>query len=197
MAKLRENYWNNNSMKDKLLILDLDETLVFATEEKLERKADLIIQNIYVYKRPYLDFFIEEMNQYYQLAIWSSGGKEYVEAVTEYIIPNEIDLQFVWSRERCTLKRDIELDQYFFLKNLKKVKKLGFALEKMLIVDNTPSKVSQNYGNAIYPTDFEGAENDDELLHLTQYLKLLTNVDNVRGIEKRGWKEKVKNSSSF
>lgn len=178
-------------MEEKLLILDLDETLIYGTEEKLDRDADFIIQGIYVYKRPYLDDFLKEMNQYYELAIWSSGSKEYVETIVDRIIPEGIVLRFVWSRERCTLKRDIELDQYFFLKNLKKVKKLGFELEKILIVDNTPSKVSLNYGNAIYPLDYEGDESDQELLYLSQYLKRLKDVENFRKIEKRDWQSQV------
>jgi hypothetical protein len=37
----------------KLLILDLDETLVYATEEKLERQEDFIVGQYYVYKRPF------------------------------------------------------------------------------------------------------------------------------------------------
>ena len=43
-----------------LLILDVDETLVFATEKELSRKADFIVFDYHVYKRPYLNQFLEE-----------------------------------------------------------------------------------------------------------------------------------------
>ncbi|MDQ4120460.1 MAG: hypothetical protein M3209_03335 [Acidobacteriota bacterium] len=38
----------------KLLVLDLDETLIYATEEELERKADFRAGQYLVYKRPFL-----------------------------------------------------------------------------------------------------------------------------------------------
>jgi len=43
----------------KLLVLDLDETLVFSTEQELHRPADLRVAGYHVYKRPYLDAFLD------------------------------------------------------------------------------------------------------------------------------------------
>jgi NLI interacting factor-like phosphatase len=41
-----------------LLILDLDETLIYATEEPLQRVPDFIIGPYAVYRRPYLTEFL-------------------------------------------------------------------------------------------------------------------------------------------
>ncbi|WP_454880313.1 NIF family HAD-type phosphatase [Sphingobacterium detergens] len=45
-----------------------------------------------------------------------------------------------------------------------------------------------NYGNAIQIAEFTGNASDDELLLLASYLKKFKNVDNVRRIDKRYWR---------
>jgi RNA polymerase II subunit A small phosphatase-like protein len=59
----------------------------------------------------------------------------------------------------------------------------------VLIVDDTPEKCVRNYGNAIHPRPFEGAEDDDELDRLARYLVLLKDEPDMRTIEKRRWRE--------
>jgi carboxy-terminal domain RNA polymerase II polypeptide A small phosphatase len=41
-----------NETDKKLLILDLDETLIHATSKKLSREPDFIVFDYFVYKRP-------------------------------------------------------------------------------------------------------------------------------------------------
>jgi RNA polymerase II subunit A small phosphatase-like protein len=91
----------------KLLILDIDETLIHATNKSLDRLPDFMISKYQVYKRPYLDEFLQEIKEDFLLAIWSSASDDYVRAVVEKIIPKEIKLEFVWGRSRCTLKRNL------------------------------------------------------------------------------------------
>ncbi|SEC79268.1 carboxy-terminal domain RNA polymerase II polypeptide A small phosphatase [Tenacibaculum sp. MAR_2009_124] len=185
-----------------LLILDIDETLIHATSNKLDKEEDFSVFNYYVYQRPYLHEFIDEIRNDYHLAIWSSASDDYVREIVNCIIPKEINLQFVWGRSRCKPKRILDIDsygiydnryqeQYNYIKPLKKVKKLGFKLERTLIVDDTPHKCIENYGNAIYPKEYLGQNDDDELLFLAKYLKTLKDEKNVRKIEKRDWKKKI------
>ena len=61
----------------------------------------------------------------------------------------------------------------------------------MLIVDDSPEKTKDNFGNAIYISPFEGGQEDQELLLLLKYLVSIKDMSNVRGFEKRGWKNKV------
>jgi TFIIF-interacting CTD phosphatase-like protein len=171
-----------------LLILDLDETLIHATEKKLDIESDFQYAEYYVYKRPNLIEFLTEMNQYFKLAVWSSADDNYVDDVVELIKPTEIEFEFVWARSRCTTRRDYELDTYVREKRLKKVKKQGFRLEKSLIVDDSPEKTRDNFGNAIYVLPFEGDQNDNELNLLSEFLKTIKDSENVRRIEKRGWR---------
>ncbi len=171
-----------------LLILDLDETLIHATESKLEIKSDFQYAEYFVYKRPNLNKFLTEMSEHFKLAVWSSADDKYVKDVVELIKPTEIEFEFIWARSRCTLKRDYELDKYVREKRLKKVKKQGFRLEKSLIVDDSPEKTRDNFGNAIYVMPYEGNLNDNELNLLSEFLKSIKDTENVRSIEKRGWR---------
>ena len=71
------------------------------------------------------------------------------------------------------------------------MRRLGYNLQQVLIVDDTPEKVRNCYGNAIYPTPFLGDPSDRELLMLGRYLHTLHDAENVRSIEKRQWQQRV------
>ena len=171
---------------NKLLVLDLDETLIHATESKLEMSEDFQFGEYYIYKRPYLDTFLEDISKHFNIGIWSSADDDYVTEIVQLIKPETIDLKIIWGRSRCSVKRDYDYDQYNFEKRLDKLKKQGFRLEQIIMVDDSPEKTRNNYGNAIYIKEFTGDQNDEELKFLHDYLLTLKTVDNVRLIEKRG-----------
>ncbi len=174
-----------------LLILDVDETLIHATEKKLTIPHDFEYADYFVYKRPFLNEFLELANQHFKLAIWSSADDTYVNAIVETIRPEHINFEFVWARSRCTVRRDYDLDRYVREKRLKKIKKQDFTLERALIVDDSPEKTKDNFGNAIYINPFEGNLADNELKKLTKFLIKIKDVDNVRTFEKRGWRNTI------
>lgn len=55
-------------------------------------------------------------------------------------------------------------------------------------LDDTAEKSMLNFGNAIQVSEFRGNPTDNELLLLSNYLKKLKDVENVRVIEKRFWR---------
>lgn len=174
-------------MTKKLLILDLDETLIHATKEVSEFPFHFKYHDYYVYTRPYLTQFLLNLSEIYKLAIWSSADDIYVREIVNVIKPESINFEFVWGRTRCTYRRDIELDQFNWEKRLKKVKKLGFGLSTTLIVDDTQEKCRDNFGNAIYIKEFDGSPDDTELIKLENYLLKISTKENFRIIEKRNW----------
>lgn len=192
------NYKNQERI---LVILDLDETLIHATENELDQKSDFKIFDYHVYKRPYLNEFLTEVNKDFLLAVWSSASDDYVKEIVNQIFSKEIKLEFVWGRSRCTYRRNLRIDEfgnyddnprnhYHYIKPLKKVKKYGYDLGKILIIDDSPHKCQDNFGNAIYPREFKGEKQDDELKLLSQYLKYFIGKNTVRKIEKRNWRLK-------
>ena len=174
---------------DKLIIFDLDETLIHATQNDLGPKPYFKIDRYFVYERPYLQKFLVDISGHFSLGIWSSASDNYVNEIIKVIKPEYVDFVLVWERTKCTMKRNVLLDTYNYEKRLDKVKTKGYGLEKILIVDDSPTKSRTNYGNSIYIKEFTGDSNDNELKFLYDYLLTFKTVDNVRIIEKRGWRQ--------
>ncbi|KRG63830.1 hypothetical protein ABB27_17290 [Stenotrophomonas terrae] len=173
----------------KLLILDLDETLIHATDCYLDRDPDFEVGPYAVYKRPGLDLFLSKVRSQFHLAVWTSSTRLYAAPVVENIFPHDVDLKFVWSRERCTMRFDPEHHDYEWAKNLDKLKRRGYKLEHVLMLDDTPAKLARHYGNLVRVKPFLGNLADRELFQLSDYLPTLAETPNVRRIEKRFWRK--------
>ena len=187
-----------NAQQRALLILDIDETLIHATGNPLpDRRPDFTFGPYSVYCRPHLQDFLAVCAEHYDLAVWSSGGCDYVAAVVERIFPDSILPLFVWSRDRCTPWTDPETRDTCFLKDLRKVKQKGFDLRRVLIVEDTPGNVRRHYGNAVYVSSWTGDTADRELENLASYLVLISAAENVRSLEKRGWRQRAGGGSSI
>jgi TFIIF-interacting CTD phosphatase-like protein len=176
------------AMATKLLILDLDETLIFATKRKLSRVEDFRVGSYLVYQRPGLRRFLKFVFDYFKVAVWTSSSTIYANEVAGAIFENLEKLQFVWTQGRCTWKLDPDSGEGHWIKDLKKVKRLGFSLESIVVIDDSPEKLKRSYGNTIYVTPFMGDALDQELRKLQAYLHWLKDVPNVRLIEKRYWR---------
>ena len=176
-----------------LLILDLDETLIFGAEIELPHAPDFRVGPFYIYQRPHLFQFLASAHQHFDMSVWSSASHDYVSAITSNLSRNlKFDWVFVWSRDRCTQRTDPEWRDTIYLKDLKKTKPFGYPKERILIVDDTRQKVSRNYGNAVYPSRFEGDVDDNELLYLSRFLATISGEPNFRSIEKRGWRNRIR-----
>jgi RNA polymerase II subunit A small phosphatase-like protein len=148
----------------------------------------MIIGHFYVYRRPFLDWFLCECSKFYEIAIWSSGWESYVSEIVTAIFPKSVTPAFVWARERCTERRDLDTDGIYYAKDLKKVARRGYPLSKVLIVEDIRKNVEKHYGNAIYITPFHGNANDEELHALGLYLGRLASTADMRKVEKRHWR---------
>jgi carboxy-terminal domain RNA polymerase II polypeptide A small phosphatase len=174
----------------KLLVLDLDETLVHASESRLAREEDFRVGPYYVYLRPHLSEFVASMLATFRVAVWTASGEHYATQVIDRAFPHG-SLEFIWSSRRCTTARDWTTGEYQTLKNLRKLKAKGYALESVIAVDDTPAKYSRSYGNVVTVREYLGSKDDDELLLLSTYLQELAKVPNVRVVEKRRWRTQV------
>jgi RNA polymerase II subunit A small phosphatase-like protein len=97
-------------------------------------------------------------------------------------------LKFVWSRDRCTQCLDSELLDYYWLKDLKKVKRLGYPLERVLMIDDSSEKLQRQYGNHLRVRPFVGGTDDTELRDVLPFLETLRASENLRAVEKRFWR---------
>jgi len=172
--------------------LDLDETLISASEKEKAGGCDFEIPGYFVRKRPYIDAFLERVREWFDLAVWTSGTDAYADAIVAKVFPPGAEFQFVWGRSRCVIRYDEELHRHFFLKDLKKVKRLGFDLNRVLIIDDSPGTVSRNYGNHLCLRPFRGENGDRELLDVLPFLQWLKDQDDFRSIEKRAWRTRFR-----
>jgi len=95
--------------------------------------------------------------------------------------------------DALTWSYDSELQEYYWRKVLKKVRRKGYDLNQVIAIDDSPKGYRDNYGNVIEISPFEGQDDDTELKDLLVYLDYLRPVENVRKLEKRKWKSVVAN----
>jgi RNA polymerase II subunit A small phosphatase-like protein len=170
-----------------LLILDLDETLVFASESAVPR-VDFRVGSYEVMKRPHVDSFLSTVSQWFDLAVWTSSSSNYARVVVAEVFSKPDDLKFLWCSDRCTLSYDVEMGKYSGVKSLRKIKRMGYSLDRVLVLDDTPAKHVRNYGNLVPIKSFEGEHEDVELREVLPFLEKMRSIENVRRVEKRFWR---------
>lgn len=173
----------------KLLILDRDETLIHATERPLDHPMDFSTEMYSVYKRPFVDEFLRFCRVHFHVGVWTTADSDFAKNVVDNVFSKDFQLQFIWSHERCTRQYDSELMEAYYVKDLAKLKRKGYRLEYVIIVDDTPRKLERNYGNLVQIQEWVGDHADRELLRLMKYLVVLNEVENIRLIEKRSWEK--------
>lgn len=181
-------------MSRKLLILDVDETLIYAAEESLLHAADFIVGNKYhVYKRPFVERFLAWSFENFEVAVWTSATDDYAAEILASLCPqNKNDFSFIWTRERCTPYYNYESGQNYWEKKLTKLRRKGRNLKNVIVVDDNLQMWCSSYGNLVRVKPYLGETEDDELEKLMRYLEILKTVENVRKVEKRNWKNIVK-----
>ncbi len=177
---------------DKLLILDLDETLVYAAPAPLDGpRADFLLENYHVYKRPHMDAFLKTCRDWFTVAVWTSASPAYADACVAALFDEwaRRELSFVWASDRCTRRFDAETGVFYWRKNIAKARRAtGYERGAVIAVDDTPQKWETAWGNLVRVAPFVGDLSDDELPRLLAYLDRLRAVDDVRRVEKRGWR---------
>eukprot|EP00993_Chasmostoma_nieuportense_P002930 NODE_3685_length_919_cov_27.654040_g3533_i0.p1 GENE.NODE_3685_length_919_cov_27.654040_g3533_i0~~NODE_3685_length_919_cov_27.654040_g3533_i0.p1 ORF type:complete len:274 (-),score=87.37 NODE_3685_length_919_cov_27.654040_g3533_i0:96-860(-) len=129
--------------KDKVtVILDLDETLIYAREGPL-------------YARPHLEELLEFLSQNCETVVWTAGVRAYAQAVIRNIDPNGVIDHCIYRSERWFT------GQAGYSKDLGLV---GRDLDKVLILENTPDCVRGHEENGILVADYEGGEMPDNTL---------------------------------
>ena len=192
-------YCNYKSLK-KLLLLDLDETLIhsiFRTEQnykeldsfkkltkctnKIFKYEDEDFQYCFdVYFRPYLFDFLNDIKNYFDLGIFTAARKNYADTIIDYIDPKKEIFKFRIYRNAC-----ISIKQTIFIKDLRILK--NYDLKNVILLDNSLYSFMNQLSNGVLINSFYTDDNDKHLLAARNYLvKHLYNVEDVR-IENEKW----------
>lgn len=178
-----------------LLIFDLDGTVIHPKEldedDKREVKTGFIIttdqERYHIRIRPGVPALITWAQQYYRLAVWSASPQDYVDPIVEKIF-HDVKLEFVFAGARTQRMYSSWEYEIIVIKPLNKVwqrKTKSYSRARTLIVDDTPSTFSKNYGNGIPIRTWRGDKNDKEITRVMVLLDRLKDVDDVRHINKR------------
>lgn len=180
----------------KLLVLDLDETLVHARTRPLERPPDFTVGEYALYRRPHLDAFLEGVFAAFEdVAVWTASTLPYALPVLDHIV-DRTRLRFVWGRERCTYQFDRETGKHVLLKPICKLRRAGFRVGDVLYVDDSPEKLVRSYSNLVPIRPYVGSLDDEELPMVLSYLHQLGPLSNVRPVEKRWWRVRLERELS-
>jgi len=174
----------------KLLVLDLDETLIHARDRDdpdLVWTPDATIDEFRVYRRPGVERFLEAvLDRFEAVGVWTAASGDYAALMLDTIVDRG-RLRFVYTRERCTQRRDLELDEHYAVKDIRKLDGFGFDKARILFVDDKPRVLERSYANLVAIPPFTGDPDDRRLAQLLEYLEQLGPLDDVRPVDKRRW----------
>lgn len=191
------NILKKNTKSDKLIVLDLDETLFHCTLLDFFDTYDYIFvlpddpkQSFFTRLRPHLSEFLDYIKENFRYGVYTAAGEDYA---LEHISRLGINPEFLLSYENCTPKTMSHggwaISDTYYLKRLKKVKKYQ-TLDKVIAIDDKRESYLENFGNLIQIPPFQGDLNDTYLLKLHKFLEDIKDVEDIRNIEKRGWLNK-------
>ena len=173
--------------KNKILVLDLDETLIHSFLEPIENPDIILNVNIYddinnkeyntvyVRKRPGLDVFINQLNQYYKIYVFSSSPKDYVFNIIKHIDKKKVISKF-FSKNDCLTVPDGE-QYHIYIKDLTII---GKDLSNIILLDDNITSFSLQEENGIPIKSWYGDTNDIELYKLIPLLQKLSFFNDVR-----------------
>ena len=190
-----ENYFLNYDIKPsqikankskKILILDLDETLVHSSfypfnsdDDDNKNSSDIFFTilfnqkyyDVYVLLRPYFTEFINKMSKIFNIYIFTASIKEYAEPLLIKLDKNNLIKKKLY-RESCTLSED--------RKYIKDLNTLNENLKNVILLDNNPNSYRYNKCNGLPIKTWHSEANDKELIKIIPFLTFLSTVDDVR-----------------
>uniref|UniRef100_A0A8C7WPL0 protein-serine/threonine phosphatase n=1 Tax=Oryzias sinensis TaxID=183150 RepID=A0A8C7WPL0_9TELE len=180
-----------DAVKRKILVLDLDETLIHSHHDGVLRPTvrpgtppDFILKVVidkhpvrfFVHKRPHVDFFLEVVSQWYELVVFTASMEIYGSAVADKLDNNRNILKRRYYRQHCTL----DLGSY-----IKDLSVVHDDLSSIVILDNSPGAYRSHPDNAIPIKSWFSDPSDTALLNLLPMLDALRFTADVRSVLSR------------
>lgn len=179
--KLPADTWTSK----KLLVFDLDETLVHCVTENID-KADTTITvklnpeeevKAGIYIRPHAIECLKTLTEYYELIVFTASHPKYANTVIDLIDPDKKIFSKRLFRNSC-IRTDINL----FIKDLRI---LGKDLRSVIIVDNAIFSFAFQLDNGVPIIPFYDDKEDCIMPKIRDYLISLKDLEDVRAINMR------------
>ena len=172
--------------RKKLLVLDLDETqlhvktptelLPHAQEHHKEIKVTLsngVKMKMYLFYRPYLFKFLQNMTEYFEIVVFTASSKNYAEPIIKVLNAEKKQVKGMFFRENCLTN---EYGNY--IKDLRIFQ--DRTLDEIVIVDNSISCFFNQLDNGVPIIPFVDRKDDTELRELEQFLIWLDQEKDLR-----------------
>jgi len=174
------------------LVLDLDETLMYATMFRLERPPDFRIGLADVVKRPGVESFLAGCLDAFQVGIWTSATPEYTKDAVSHLLREASEkLVFIRTRQHCAQIYKPQTQERYWHKDLGQLVNDGYDTRAIIVVDDTPDSWSPYEDNVVPVSKYRGDPRDEELPLLLRFLMRLSRADDVRTVDKRYWQLRV------
>ncbi|KAI3847110.1 hypothetical protein MKX03_012437 [Papaver bracteatum] len=166
--------------KKKLLVLDLDETLVHRTIStgSLNKPCDFSFtigeSTCYVLLRPYVHKFLERVSELFDVVIFTAGSRAYADPTLDFLDPHHKFIARRYYNDSAVYRAD---GSYF-----KDLTIFGIDLAKVILVDNCPTNFCMQKDNGIPIASWYIDPQDEELFTLLPFLEMLAAADDVRPI---------------
>lgn len=190
-----------NAQRRKILVMDLDETLIHSASRNTSHsnssqghmvEVRFAVSGVstlyYVHKRPYCDLFLSKVSKWYDLVVFTASMKEYADPVIDWLessIPGNFTKRLY--RNNCILRDGVgyikDLSILCGNSNQMAVANLnGGGLGEIILVDNSPVSYALNVDNAIQVEGWISDPSDTDLLTLLPFLEALRYTTDVRDI---------------
>ena len=173
----------DESPKKKLLLIDLDETLIHSEfrNKKNYKELDLFTKTskcrsrtfsysdenyIYymdVFFRPHLKKFLSEVSKYFELAIFTAATKGYADTILDFIDPNNKYFKFRLYRDAC-----IPIQERLYIKDLRIIK--DYDPMNVVLMDNSLYSFMNQPSNGMLVNSFYTNHKDTQLISAKNFL---------------------------
>ena len=167
------------------IFFPLDNCLINAVYKKKElidydatTYVNLIGQNnfkVYLQYRPYMREMLAELKPDFELVLFSTQGRRYIERIAKTIEKDERFFDFYIAKEELFLIQDIQynvIDLEVLFKNRDP--------KDIIVLANSCGKYMFQITNGLPLKEFHGNKKDVSLYSATKYLKTLKDVSDVR-----------------
>ena len=185
------NLKNKNFENKKLLILDLDETLVHSDLDFLLKKKNINYDEILYFDsyeekniplpliiRPGLYEFLDYASENFDLVIFTASDQDYADTIINYIEKDKKYFKMRLYRNNCLF-----IEPGLYIKDLRIFDSLR-KMEDIIILDNSLFSFASQLNNGILITSFFDEKDDTFLDNVKNYLACIKNEKDIREINK-------------
>ena len=153
----------------KLLVFDLDDTLILGSE-MTARRNELQVGKFGIKIRPFWGDLRKALTPQHDFAIWSVGSAGYVDGVCEFLFTSDCLPVFKWHREYCDFTVMGSPARYQFRKSLTKLEPMLETYKSIVVVDDSPIESINDRIISIKIQSWDGDVLDSELAKLMTQL---------------------------